>query len=457
MPKSIASSRIKAPQNWTEGSIVGNLWLLSWPIAVGAVFNTVGPTIDMIWVGKLGAAAIAGVGVSSLIVDVVNTMLMGLYTGVRAMIARFVGSHEKENANLVAQQALVISGTFSISMALIGIFLAEWIIKLTGVTPEVVSEGAAYLRIQFCGVAAQSFRMVNDSVMQASGDSKTPMVIAIVFRVFHIALCPFLVFGWWAFPRWGVSGAALTNVVSQGLGTVLGLWILFKGRSHLRLTFKNFRINRNICWRLVKIGLPASIMGMERSFASLFLVWFVAPFGTVAVAAHSLMQRLAPFLHMPGMGFGQGAGVLAGQNLGAGQPKRAEKTGWSAVGLITCGMIIPCLAILLWNKQIIGVFNADADLIRVGSTFLKIEIINCVFFGMAMGFQQILNGVGDTLIPMIVLLFSVWGIQVPLAATLPKTSLGVYGVRWAMSIAMAIRGIIYSFYFRTGRWKRKQV
>jgi putative MATE family efflux protein len=299
--------------------------------------------------------------------------------------------------------------------------------------------------------------MVNDSVMQASGDSKTPMSIAIVFRIFHIALCPFLIFGWWIFPRLGVSGAALTNVISQGLGTILGFWILFTGRSHLQLTFKNFRINGNIIWRLLKIGLPASIMGMERSFASLFLVWFVSPFGTVAVAAHSLMQRLSPFLHMPGMGFGQGAGVLAGQNLGAGQPKRAEKTAWSAVGLITCGMVIPTLAILFWSKQIIGMFNTNADFIKVGSIFLKIEIINCIFFGMSMGFQQILNGVGDTLIPMITLLFSVWGIQMPLAATLPKTSLGVYGVRLAMSLAMAIRGTIYSIYFRLGRWKRKQI
>ena len=325
------------------------------------------------------------------------------------MVARFIGTHEEKDANLVAQQALVISGTFSITMALIGIFLAEWILKSTGVEPDVVSEGAAYLRIQFCGVAAQSFRMVNDSVMQASGDSKTPMTIAIIFRVFHIVICPFFIFGWWIFPRLGVSGAAMTNVISQGLGTILGLWILFTGRSRLRLTFRNFRIDGSIIWRLVKIGLPASIVGMERSLASLFLVWFVAPFGTVSVAAHSLLQRLIPFLHMPGMGFGQGAGVLAGQNLGARQPKRAEKTAWSAVGLITGGMIISCLAILLWTKQIVGIFNAETDLVRVASTFLKIEIVGCLVFGMAMGFQQILNGVGDTLIPMITLLFSVWG------------------------------------------------
>ncbi len=272
--------------------------------------------------------------------------------------------------------------------------------------------------------------MVNDSIMQPSGESRIAMGIAVVFRLFHIVLCPFLVFGWWIFPQLGVSGAAVTNVVAQSLGTILGLWILLTGRSRLHLTFRNFRIDGNIIWRLVKIGFPASIMGMERSFASLFLVWFVAPFGTVAVAAHSLMQRLTPFLHMPGMGFGHGAGVLAGQNLGAGQPKRAEKTAWMAVGLITGGMLISSLVILIWSEQIIGIFSAKAELVKVGSIFLKIEIVNCIFFGLAMGFQQILNGIGDTLIPMFTLLFTVWGVQIPLAYFLPKSAaLGVYGVR----------------------------
>ncbi len=422
------------------------------------MFNTVGPTIDMVWVGRLGGAAIASVGVASLIVDVVNTMLMGLYAGLRAMVARYVGAKEEDNANHVAQQAFVISGIFSLSVAVAGVFLAEWIVRTTGVAPEVVPQAAAYVKIQFIGVAGQSFRMVNEAIMQASGDSKMAMVISVAFRVLHVAICPFLVFGWWIFPRMEASGAAMTNVISQCAGTILGLWILFTGHSRLRLSLKNFRIDKQIILRLVKIGFPASIAGMERSLASLFLVWFVAPFGTAAVAAHSLLQRLVPFLHMPGMGFGQGAGVLAGQNLGAKQPERAERTAWLAVGLITCGMAISCLAIWFGAEKIVGVFNDEADLVRIASTFLRIEIVSCVFFGLAMGFQQILNGIGDTLIPMATLLFCMWGIQVPLAYFLPKyTSLGVYGVRVAMVSAVALRGITFTTYFKLGRWKSRKV
>ena len=200
----------------------------------------------------------------------------------------------------------------------------------------------------------------------------TPMKIAVLFRVLHVALCPALVFGWWIFPRLGVSGAALTNVISQSLGTVLGLWVLFTGRSRLRLTLRNFRFIPNIIWRIVKIGVPASITGIERSFANLVLMWFVVPFGTLAVAAHSLIQRVDSFIHMPAMGLGQASGVLAGQNLGARQPERAERTAWLAAGLFTGIMCIASVPVFLWAEYIVRIFNTEPGLVEIASTFLRI-------------------------------------------------------------------------------------
>jgi putative MATE family efflux protein len=203
-------------RDWTKGSIIGNLLSLAWPMMTGGSLDMLGPTIDMIWVGKLGAASIAGVGVSGMVTMLVQSMMMGLYMGLRAMIARFVGAGDVKGANHVAQQSLFINVAYSITMALIGIFLAEHILILMGVEPDVVEQGAPYLRIQFVGMVTMSFRRMTEATMQASGDSIKPMLIAIFYRMFHIVLCPFLVFGWWIFPRLGVSGAALTNVFSQG-------------------------------------------------------------------------------------------------------------------------------------------------------------------------------------------------------------------------------------------------
>ncbi len=445
-------------RDWTKGSIIRNLLSLAWPISIGSMFNMLGPTIDMIWVGKLGAAAIAGVGVSGMVVMLLNSARMGLNTGTRAIIARFVGADDAEGANNVAQQAFVISTVFSVTMAVVGIFLAESILRAFGVEPEVVREGTAYMRIMFVGAVAMSFRMMAEGIMQASGDTVTPMRIAIGFRLLHVALCPFLIFGWWIFPRMGVSGAALTNVISQSLGVSLGLWVLFTGRSRLRLSLRNFRLDPHTIWRIVRIGLPATITGVERTFANVVLVKFIVPFGTAAVAAHAVCERVTNFLHMPAVGFGRGAGVLAGQNLGANQPQRAERSAWMAVGLCTGVMVIGSVVIWFLAEDIVGIFNTEAEVLKITSAFLRIAIGSFLVFGIVMVLSESINGVGDTMVPMVVTLLTMWGMQVPLAYFLPKiTPLGVYGVRWAIVTAVVMRAGIYTTYFRLGRWKRKRV
>jgi putative MATE family efflux protein len=445
-------------RDWTQGSIFRNLLSLSWPMVVGNSLNMMGPTIDMIWVGKLGSSSIAGVGVSGMVVMLANALTMGLYTGLRAMVARFVGAGNAEEANHVAQQALIISIAFSVTIAAIGVLFAEPIMLLLGVGSDVVAQGAPYLRINFIGMVTMSFRNLTEATMQASGDSVRPMWVAVFFRLFHIALCPFLVFGLWIFPRMGVSGAAVTSVFSQGLGAAIGLWFLFSGRTRLRLTLKNFRIDLKMIWRLIKIGIPASITAMERNLGNLILMFFMTPFGTVAVAGHTLGQRMEMFLQMPAMGLGQGAGILVGQNLGARQPGRAEKTGWFAAGFLSAVMIVASLAVFLWAESIIHLFSSDPDLVSMGADFLRIATAGYLTVGLAAVFQQAINTAGDTLVPMAIMLLNMWLVQVPLAYFLPRiTGLGVYGVRWAIVAGTVTATIVYVAYFASGRWKHKKV
>ncbi len=445
-------------RDWTKGSVFRNLLSLSWPMIVGGSLNMLGPTIDMIWVGRLGAAAIAGVGVSGMIVQLVNSMMWGLFTSLRAIVARYVGAGDDKTAIHVARQALVISVSFSIIMAVIGILFAERILIVMGLSPDVVAQGAPYLRINFIGTVTMTFRMMTEATMQASGDSVRPMWIAVFFRLFHITLSPFLIFGWWFFPRLGVSGAATTNIFSQGLGAGLGLWFLFSGHTRLRLTLRNFRVDPNIIWRLVKLGLPASVTGMERNLGNLILMWFMTPFGTLAVAGHTIGQRVEQFLQNPAMGLGQGAGVLAGQNLGARQPQRAERTGWLGAGFASGVMLVASLAILRWAESVVHIFSSDPELVKLASTFLRIACAYYTVMGLTSVFQQCINTAGDTLVPMAIMLANMWLVQVPLAFLLPRvTSLGVYGVRWAIVAGTVTGAIVYTAYFRTGRWKRKKV
>src|SRR3989304_211469 len=274
-------------KDWTKGSILGNLWSLAWPMMVTQAITTLGPTIDMIWVGKLGAASMAGVGVSGMVVMLVSSVRTGLQTGTRAILARSIGAGEKEVANHVANQSFVVSILFAILTAVIGLFLSRQMLQVMGLEPDALAEGTAYLRIQLVGMVTMSFQMLSQSLMQASGDSKTPMRISIVTRLLHIALSPLLIFGWGFFPRLGVSGAALTGIISQGVAGGIGMWMLYSGRTRLQLNMSHFRFDWKMIWRITKIGIPASIMGTERASANLLLMWFIVPFGTPAVAPPS--------------------------------------------------------------------------------------------------------------------------------------------------------------------------
>lgn len=444
-------------RDWTQGSIFKNLMALSWPMAITQTLMMLGPTIDMIWVGKLGPTAIAAVGVSGVIVMLAQSAMMGLTNGMRALIARSIGAKDIETANRAAQQAVVITALYAIFMMVLGIF-SEQIVAIVHPSPEVVEIGAAYLRIQFIGGAAMSFRMMMDGVMQASGDSMNPMWVAVVYRLFHIALCPFLIFGWWIFPEMGVQGAAVTAVISQSIGVVLGFRILFGARSRLRLTFKGFSFDFGIIWRIVRIGFPSLIAGVQRTLNQFLLQIFIAPFGTVALAAHAVNQRFEMFMFTPAMAFGMGAGVLIGQNLGAKQPERAEKSAWLAVGLVEVFVILASLALFIWTGPALRIFNSEPDMVKLGGEFLRIALVGYVVIGFMFVLMNCLQGAGDTVPMMIISIITTWLITIPLAYFLPKyTNWGVYSIRWAMTASMVAGGVANLIYFRTGKWKTRKV
>ena len=443
-------------RDWTKGGLMRNLWSLSWPMVITNTFMMLGPTIDMIWVGRLGSASIAGVGVSGMAVMLLNSMMMGLAQGMRAVISRYVGAVDFEGAIHAARQALVICAGFSVIMAIIGIFLAEPILILLGLEPDVVAEGAAYMRILFVGSVAMSFRMLIEGIMQASGDTVSPMKITIGYRFFHIALCPFLIFGWWIFPALGVSGAALTNVISQSLGTAIGFWFLFSGRTRLRPNMKNFRLDPSMIWRIVKVGFPALISGVQRNVSQFLLMWFMVPFGTLAVAAHTVNQRIEMILFMPAFAIGMASGVLAGQNLGAGQPERAERSAWLAVGVVEGIMIVCSVVILVAAENIVRIFSVEAGLVEFAGAFLRIAVTGYIVLGFVAVLMNTLSGSGDTVPPMVVGMATVCLVTLPLAYILPRfTTLGVYGVRWAMVADLVIPAFVFIIYFRRGRWKSK--
>ena len=445
-------------REWTRGPILNNLLLLSWPMVLMETLFVVSQVAEMFWVGRLGPAAIAGVGIANIVIMLVMSMDFGLIVGVRAMIARYVGAGDMSQANHVAAQALLLSTAWGLVMTAIGITMAEPILSSFGVEATVIAEGRAYMRVLFAGWVTNDILIMGLYVVQSSGDTIRPMIIEVFIRTIHVTLCPFLVLGLWIFPAMGVSGAALSNIIAQALGTVLVLWLVFGGATRLRITWKDFRFDPGVIVRILKIGVPALVMNVQRSFGQLLLTWMITPFGTLAVAAHSLVFRVEMFVMLPGMGLGMGAGVLVGQNLGASQPGRAEKSAWLATAILEAFMLVVSVAAFLWADEIMGVFTTELALIELGGQFLRISAAAFVVTAFTSVLQSCISGAGDTVPNMIINIATIWAVMLPVAFILPRTTdLGVYGIRWAVTIATIAGSAAYVVYFRLGRWKLKKV
>jgi putative MATE family efflux protein len=452
------AKRSSLNREWTQGSIVNNLLLLSWPMIVMEATYMVSQLFDMVWVGKAGAASIAGLGIANLIMMVISTVDMGLISGSRAMIARFVGERDMENARKVAGQTYIMAVGWGALVTIFGSIFASNLMSMFGVEPAVAAEGVKFLRVFFAGWLSLELLIMSLYTMQSSGDSFSPMLIEICMRVVHIALCPFLVLGLWIFPELGITGAALSNVISQALGAVAGLWFLFKGYTRIKLSLGDFRFIPKMAWRMLKIGLPSLISMLQANFSMFVITKIIVPFGTNVLAANSIVSNVQAFVVTPNMGLGGGVSVLVGQNLGAKKPERAVKSALLGAGilqafLITCGIII-----LIWAEQIMALFNNDPTLVAIGAPFLRIATVGYLFLGINSALANCIAGAGDTMPNMLINIGMIWVLQIPLTWVLSNyTALNIYGIRWALVISIAVGCITYFAYFRSGRWKLKKV
>lgn len=417
-----------------------------------------GPTIDMIWVGRLGPDAIAAVGVSGMIVMFIMTVMMGVAIGARALIARFIGMKQPNEAVRVARQSFFIAIGFSIIIATVGILLSDTILSLMGVEDEVLRLGIAYLKINFCGAVIMSTGMICETIMQSSGDTITPMIIGILSKVFHVFLSPLFIFGWLFIPGMGVVGAALANVCSLLIGLLFNMFVLFTGKTQLHLHLRGTRIDPPLMWRILKIGIPGVVMMAQKNLSNLIVMKLIVQYGTLAVAAHTVLQRVEMIFFMVGIGMGSAAGVLAGQNLGAGEPERAGKSGIYAIGIAETFVVIACTLVFIYPTTVISIFTQDPELIEVTTVYLRIGVVGYLMCGLEPVFLNFFTGVGDTTIPMVFEVGTTWCLLLPMAIIFPKLwGSEVIGIRWAMALSFVMLTCAYVVLFMMGKWKNKQV
>ena len=450
-----------ATRDLTTGSIPRNLVFLAWPIIGSSIFRVVEMLADLLWAGLgFGTAAIAGVGTAQMWVQIGMGSRRGLDTSVRAMVSRAVGANNLPLANQVALQGLTLNAAVSLVIALIGVLLTPQLMRLVGVGDEVIAEATPYMRIQFVALAIAAMTQMSSAIFQASGDSLTPFRVEVFSRVSHLVLSPLLIFGWSIpeFSGMGIAGAAVSNALTGTLGFSYLIYILFTGKSRMHLTFSGYTIDLPTIGRMVRLGLPASANNLERTLGDLVLFLFVAPFGTVTVAAYILAHRAHQVVNFASGGTGQASGVIVGQSLGADRPQRARQTVVWAVGIVAYVALISGSLVIAFPQVILSIFNPSPELLEVATVWLRIQAVGFIVVAPSRVFNQSFSTAGDTLTPMLVTLLTVWGIQQPLAYVLPRiTDLGEYGVAIAPVIAQFSRNLIYVPYFFWGPWLRKQV
>jgi putative MATE family efflux protein len=454
-----APNKSRSPhRDWTQGPILRNLLLLSWPMMVTEAVYMVSQIFDMVWVGRSGSAAIAGLGIGAMLAFMISAVDMAIISGMRAMVSRFMGAGDFENARKVAGQAYIMAVSWGILVAFGGFWLAKPLIGMFGVSPEVVAEGSSYLRIMFAGWVSMELHIMGLYIMPAGGDSVSAMKLQITARATHIILCPFLVLGIGFFPPLGITGAAISNVFSQTLGGLIGLWFIFGGHSRIKLSWKDVRFVPSLTWRLLKIGIPSMITMAQMAASNFVMTWIIAPFGTLSLAAHSLAANVNSFVATPNMGMSGAVSVLSGQNLGAKLPQRATRSAWLGAAILQGFLMLCLVVVLIWANGIVGLFSHDPELVSIAASFIRIGAASYLVIGLSSALSACINGAGDTLPMMLVNIGMIWLVQLPLAYLLSNfTGMQVYGTRLGLIAGPVTAAIATFLYFKFGKWKTKRL
>ena len=444
-----------ATKDLTKGSIPRNLWFLAWPQVAESFLSVVDQLADLIWAGRLGFQAIAGLGVSQSYLMMLMTARMGLDSGMRSMISRAVGAKQVAYANHVVLQALTLTTAYSVILVTLGLILTIPLLQILGLSDGVVAQAAPYMRVQFFAMAMMGYQRMTAGALQAAGDSMTPLRAATVARVGHLVFSPFLIFGWWIFPDLGLAGAAVANLISQTVGVSMNARALIVGSSRLHVTFKGYYVDYPLIWRVLKIGLPASVTGAQRAVSQLIVVAIVASFGDIALAAFAMTRRAENTVLHASRGMGRAAGALAGQNLGANLPARAKASVFWAIVYASVASVTISAVFLIFPSQVASFFNSDAEFVAQATLWLQVLAIGYFSMNTVQVFTQSFNTTGATLAPMIVTVSTMWLLELPLAYFLSRhTSLEELGIPWAIVFGMTLRLAIFTWYYLRGTWLR---
>src|SRR6267378_1287856 len=437
-------------QDFTAGNLNRAILLLAIPMVMEMVLESLFAVVDVFWVGRLGADAIATVGLTESLLSLVMAIGFGLSLSTTAMVARRIGEKDPAGAAVAGVQAIAIGLAISALVGIPCLFYGPHLLRLMGASPQVVAVGSGYARIALGGSAAIMMLFLNNAIFRGAGDAAIAMRLLWVSNIINLVLDPCLIFGWGPFPKLGVTGAALATFTGRSIGVLYQFYRLLRGTERIRILRSQIRLNFSVLFRLLRVSLTGILQFVIAHTSWIGLVRIVSIFGSAALAGYTIAIRILIFIILPSWGLSNAAATLVGQNLGAKQPERAETSVWRTglYNMVFLGLI--GLFFIL--------FAHDPAVVPLAASCLRILSYGNIGYAYGMVMLQAFNGAGDTVTPTIVNFFGFWLLEIPLAYFLAIT-LGMQskGVFWAIVIAEGFIAAVSIVLFKRGRWKRQQI
>jgi putative MATE family efflux protein len=449
--ESLAGSRHR---DYTDGDIGRAILLLAVPMVLELALESVFAVVDVFFVSRLGADAVATVGLTESMLTIIYALAVGLSVGAMATVARRIGEKNPDGAARAAVQAIMLGIIVAVPMGLAGGLLAPRLLGMMGAGPGVIAN-AAYTRIMLgmSGVILMLF-LIN-AVFRGSGDAAIAMRVLWIANAINLCLDPCFIFGLGPFPRLGVTGASVATTTGRGIGVLVQLLWLTRGTSRVVIRPEHIRLDALVMLNMVRLSGSAVLQSLIATTSYVGLVRIIATFGSAALAGYTIGIRMIIFAMLPSWGLSNAAATLVGQNLGARQPDRAEQAVWAAARYNLYFLGAVGVVFVVFAGPIVGLFPGDRAMHDYGTTALRIIGLGFPFYAYAIVVGGAFNGAGDTWTPTLINAFCFWLWEIPLAWFLSRVlHMGPSGVFIAIAVAFSTLAVVAVILFRRGRWKQ---
>jgi putative MATE family efflux protein len=444
--------------DYTRGSIGQALLLLAIPMMLEMAMESVFAVVDIFFVASLGASAVTAVGLTEAVLTLLYAVAIGLGMAVTALVSRRIGAEDPEAAAVVAGQTVWLGVGSAAAIGVLGVAFAPEILALMGADAGVVEIGASYTRLMLGGSVSILMLFLLNAILRGAGNAALAMRVLWLANGVNIVLCPTFIYGLGPVPELGVTGAAVATNVGRGIGCLWALYYLVNGRGRVVLRPRHLRLDVAVMLSLLRVSIGGILQFIVATSSYIVLMRIVASYGSAAVAGYTIAIRIMMFTFLPAWGLSNAAATLVGQNLGARQPERAERSVWVATKYNVAFLGAIGLALVAFAEPFVGLFTSEPEALRYGADCLRIVAYGYGLYAVGLIMMQAFNGAGDTDTPTWLNAICFWALQIPLAYVLAEwLSFGPTGVFVAAAIAESVLAVLAWAAFRRGTWKLKVV